>query len=221
MTAPQSRVPAGTPPIVWAIALTMCAVELAFVLAERSILPYPDLRFEAYLHLAFWDLYFEAARGGEDVPGWFWGSFLTHALVHGSVMHVALNAVIFLALGRVLAIVLGPVRFLCLIAMTAIAGALAFGLIAESRGPMVGASGVVFGFFGALKAWEWRWIRATGAPANRFWGTIIGLTVMNVILFFAFPGEGSLAWQAHLGGFLAGFVLAPILAPDAAGPSPI
>ena len=221
MSGAEPHRPAGTPPIVWAFALTMCAVELAFVLADRNILPYPDLRFDTYLRLAFWDLYFEGMRGGEEVPGWFWGSFLTHALVHGSIMHVALNAVIFLALGRVLAIVLGPARFVCLIAVTAVAGALTFGLIADSRGPMVGASGVVFGFFGAVKAWEWRWIRATGAPANRFWGTIFGLTLMNVILFFAFPGEGSLAWEAHLGGFVAGFLIAGILAPNAAGPSPI
>ena len=42
--------------------------------------------------------------------------------------------------------------------------------------------GAIFGFFGALKSWEGRYIRATGAPANRFWGTIGGLVAINVIL---------------------------------------
>ena len=34
-------------------------------------------------------------------------------------------------------------------------------------------------------------------------------------------GTGALAWEAHLGGFIAGFLVAPLLAPGAAGPSPI
>ena len=160
-------------------------------------------------------------RDGREVPFEFWTSFLTYAFLHGGLMHLALNGAIILGLGGMLANGLGTARFLVLFAVTTIAGALVFALMTDSQGPLVGASGAIFGFFGALKRWEWRYIRETGAPANRFWGTIGGLVAINVLLAFAYPGDGALAWEAHLGGFVAGFLIAPLLAPHASGPSPI
>ena len=97
--------------------------------------------------------------------------------------------------------------------------ALVFAMIADVDGPLVGASGALFGFFGALKRWEWIWLQETGLPKQRFWRTIGGLVIINVILFFGYPG-GIVAWEAHLGGFIAGWFLAPALAPGRAGPAP-
>ena len=218
--SPPARLP-GPPPLVWAIALIFCAIEGAFQLADAGLLPWDELRWQGYVSGAFWDLYFEDARQGLPVPAEFWSSFLTHAFLHGNMMHLLMNTAIFLGVGGMVANLIGPFRFLVLFAVTAVAGALTFGLIAETRGPCVGASGVVFGLFGALKAWEWRYIRRTGAPANRFWGTIVALVILNVVLFYFLPGEGSLAWEAHLGGFAAGFMAALGLAPRLALPSPI
>jgi len=203
------------------MAAVFAALEGAFALADAGIGPWPDLRWQAYRYLAFFDIYFERVRDGHSVPPEFWTSLLTHAFLHGGMLHLVMNGAIFLALGGHLARGLGSTRFLILFTVTAGAGALTLALITDTRAPLVGASGALFGFIGALKFWEWRYIRLTGAPANRFWGTIIGLTVMNVALWLYFPGEGSLAWEAHLGGFAAGFLIAPVLAPRAAGPSPI
>ena len=97
---------------------------------------------------------------------------------------------------------------------------LLFALLAETRGPLVGASGALFGFFGALKRWEWRWISASGASSRRFWGTIIGLVVINLLLAVSFQGA-EIAWQAHLGGFIAGWFIAPMIAPNRASSSPL
>ncbi|MEM7269759.1 MAG: rhomboid family intramembrane serine protease, partial [Pseudomonadota bacterium] len=133
--------------------------------------------------------------------------------------HLFMNTAIFVALGSILARSLGSGRFLALFVFCAIGGALVFGLLAEARGPLVGASGALFGFFGALKRWEWRWIRATGAPSNRFWGTIGGLIAINVALALVIQ-DAAIAWEAHLGGFLVGWLIAPMLAPGRAGPSP-
>lgn len=212
---------APPPPVVWIMAALFAALEILFQLADEGILPFPQLRFDTYLQLAFWDLFFEAALAGDPAPPQVWTSPLTSAVVHGSMLHMLMNGVIFLSLGGLLANGLGTLRFLLLFAVTAIAGSVTFGLLADTSGPLVGASGAIFGFFGALKRWEWRYIRETGAPADRFWGTIGALILLNVVLVFAFPGEGSLAWEAHLGGFVAGFLIAPILAPEARGPSPI
>lgn len=215
------------PAIVWLFTLAFVAFELAFTLAETGVLPAslnpagPDLRWDAFVELAFFDVYFEAALGGEPYAPTLWSSFFTHALLHGGTLHLVMNAAIFLALGGVVANLIGPARFSVLVLVCAAAGALAFGLISDTRGALVGASGVIFGFFGALKRWEWRYIRASGASSRRFWGTIAALVVMNLALFLFFTEGGAIAWEAHLGGFVAGWLIAPLLAPGRAGPSPI
>ncbi len=211
----------GAPIYVLLIAAIFCAFEAAFALSEAGILPIADMRWQVYLRGAFFDPYFQGVLAGQPVPATFWSSWLTHAFLHGGLVHLAMNTVVFLALGGYIARGVGPLRFMVLFAVTAIAGALFFAVISDANGPMVGASGVIFGLIGALKFWESRYIQQTGAAPNRFWGTIIGLIVINVLLAFFFPGDGGLAWQAHLGGFVAGFLIAPVLAPHAAGPSPI
>ena len=212
---------ASPPTVVWALTGIFIAFELAFALSNAGILPIEDLRWQSYHGLAFLDIYFEGALRGQAVPWWFWTSFLTYSVLHGGIFHLAMNGVFFVAVGGMVARVMGPAKFLILFVGTALGGSLVFGLLADSQGPMVGASGALFGLIGALKSWEWRYIRRTGASADRFWRTIIALAAMNVLLAVAFAGQGSLAWEAHLGGFLAGFLIAPILEPRLAGPSPI
>lgn len=219
---PRRAEPPSPPAIIWLVALVFVGFEGLFQVDEA--LWGMDLRWDVYRHLAFFDLYFEAALQGREVPFEFYSSFLTYGFLHGGMLHLVMNGVIFLSLGGLLANRLGAVRFMLLFLITSAAGALAWGLIYSGGHPavhLVGASGGIFGFFGALKRWEWRYIRATGASPRRFWGTIIALTLMNVLLFFFYPGGGGVAWEAHLGGFIAGWLIAPALAPRFAAPSPI
>lgn len=213
--------PPSPPAIIWVLAIVFVGFELAFQAAASGILPFENLRWEVYKKLAFFDIYFEGFFNGYDIPFEFWTSFVTHALLHGGIVHLVMNGVIFLALGGMIANALGPVRFLILFAVSAICGALFLALITDTDGPLVGASGAIFGFFGALKRWEWIWLKGNGQPKNRFWGTIAGLVLLNVLLALFYPGEGAVAWEAHLGGFIAGFLIAPLLAPGRSGPSPI
>ena len=208
------------PPIVLGMLMVFVAFEAVFWMADTGVLPYPDLHWNVFLQLAFFDVYFEGVRDGLEVPWTFWTSFLTYSVLHGGLLHLMMNGVFFVSVGGLLARVLGPVRFLILFAVTSITGAAVFGLLADAQGPMVGASGALFGFIGALKSWEWKYIRATGASSQRFWRTILALVAMNVLLAIAFAGQATLAWEAHLGGFVGGFLLAPVLAPKLAAPSP-
>lgn len=225
---PGARVapPPAPPKIVWAMAFVFVAFEAAFQLSEIGVLPWPDLRWDVVSRLGFFDLYFNAALSGADAPPpEFWTSFLTYGFLHGGLLHLAMNTAVFLGLGGMLAHALGPVRFVVLFLATSAAGALVWGLLYSSDqtlAHLVGASGALFGFIGALKRWEWRWIAATGASSRRFWGTLLALALLNILLGFAVPpGGGGIAWQAHLGGFIGGWLLAPLLAPGRAGPSPI
>ena len=206
------------PPVVWGLALIFIFFELLFQLSDAGVLQ-QDMRWQVYLRLAFFDLYFEGVRNGAAAPIQFWTSFVTHSVLHGGLLHLFMNTAIFLALGSMLATGLGNVRFLTLFVASAVGGALLFALISDTNGPLVGASGALFGFIGALKRWEWRWIAATGASSRRFWGTILGLAGINVLLALTFQGA-DIAWEAHLGGFIAGWLIAPMLAPGRAAPSP-
>jgi membrane associated rhomboid family serine protease len=76
---------------------------------------------------------------------------------------------------------------------------------------MVGASGAVFGLFGTSIYWDYQRRRLAGASLRPVLNLTVGLIVMNVVLYVLV--SGMLAWQAHLGGFLAGMILAWIVTP--------
>jgi len=74
--------------------------------------------------------------------------------------------------------------------------------LGRGRVSAVGASGAIFGLFGAWIAASYR-IRHTPG-GRRLWQQLIILLVINLALGFA---DRSIAWQAHLGGLVAGLVI--------------
>lgn len=205
----------GAPALVWAMAGVFIAVEAVLAASDIGLAP-PGLRLAAYRRFAFFDIYFDAMRAGHAVPAQLWWSFVTHAFLHGGMLHLAMNTAVFLALGAHLTRAVGEAAMLALFFGSAIAGALLFGMLADtgpSFVPMVGASGALFGFLGAMKRWEWRYLAAHDLPKRRFWSTVLALTAVNVLLSLGFADGGGVAWQAHLGGFLAGWLAAPLMTP--------
>jgi membrane associated rhomboid family serine protease len=147
-------------------------------------------------------------------PGGFqpW-RLITVALVHDGIWHIGLNMLVLWMLGRSLEPLLGPVRFLVLYLLNAIGGSVAVALL-EPFTPVVGASGAIFGLFGALL------IIGRHIGAN-----ITGIAVL-IGINFALPfvlglvsvlTGGSLdsiqiSWQSHVGGFVAGLAVGFIYA---------
>jgi rhomboid protease GluP len=206
----------GAPALVWAMAAIFIGIEAILMLSDFGVLP-QGLRFRAYRAFAFFDLYFEAWLSGQTPPAQFWYSFITHAFLHGGLLHLGMNTAVFLALGAHMTRAVGEARMVGLFLGSAVAGALAFGLIADTGQqfvPMVGASGAIFGFLGAMKRWEWRYVNAYQLPQRRFWTTIGAFAAINVLISVgAGAGGGGIAWEAHLGGFVAGWVAAGFMQP--------
>jgi rhomboid protease GluP len=205
----------GAPPIIWGMAGFMVLVELVLAASDAGYLP-PGLRYRAYQAFAFHDVLFEAARSGQQVPLGFYASFFTHAFLHGGFAHLLMNTVVFLALGAHLCRAVGERATVLLFLGTAAGGALLFGLVADtglSFVPMVGCSGALFGFLGAMKRWEWRYVTAHDLPKRRFWSTILALVLINVILSLGALSGASVAWEAHLGGFISGWLAAGAMTP--------
>ena len=175
-------------------------IEVVLSLADQGWIFDPSLRGRVFMAGAFWSGLLHGDRPLYAVQPVT--MFLSHAFLHGSLLHMVMNMTILLALGRFVADRYGPNVILPLFLVSAVGGGLAFGLLSRGANPMVGASGAVFGFIGVWIAWDWRRHRAAGVPVGPVVRRVAVLAVVNVLGFIGL--KGLLAWQAHLGGFLAG-----------------
>jgi membrane associated rhomboid family serine protease len=196
-----------------ALAAVIAAIEVILSLADQGWIADPSLRSRALCAGAFW------SQLGPEAPfarlcgapaGHLFAlqpvtMFVTHAFLHGSLLHMVMNMTILLAIGRFVGDRYGAGTVLPEFLLSAIAGGAAFKLMASPAYPMVGASGAVFGFLGVWIVWDWRRHqrahRSTGPVLRR----VLVLAGINVVLYFGLGGM--LAWQAHLGGFLAGLLI--------------
>lgn len=143
------------------------------------------------------------------------GPLLGHVFLHGGWLHLGMNALVLFQAGPLVARRMGAERFLLLFFLSAIGGALAFILINPgAETPAVGASGAICGVFAAYFLSVRPSVRAAlRDPMVRrgvFW-----FLAINVALAALARQSGVLliAWEAHLGGFLAGGVAFVLLAP--------
>jgi membrane associated rhomboid family serine protease len=198
-------------PVVLAI-VGACALIEAVLTLTGGIDGQGGLRRLALIYGAFWP----GLLGGWDPawPGQRVGMFLTYAFVHGGLLHMVFNMLILLHLARETVARVGASGFVLFFAVSSAGGAAVYGLIGGTEAPMVGASGAVFGLFGATMFWDWQRRRAAGAPVQPVLRMAAGLVAMNVILWVLV--QGMLAWQAHLGGFLAGAAAAMLATPTLA-----
>ncbi len=162
-------------------------------------------------------------------------SAVTYAFLHGSWMHVLLNVFWLAAFGTPVARRLGTARFLIFCAATAVGGSMAHWVThLQDVVPMIGASGVVSGAMGAAAWFAFSSGRGGGLidPSARFRPrqTLSSLLRNRQVLVFfgiwfalnvligvsAAPlglTDGGIAWIAHIGGFLAGLAVFPLLDP--------
>ncbi|WP_125614149.1 rhomboid family intramembrane serine protease [Specibacter cremeus] len=120
--------------------------------------------------------------------------------------HILFNMYALWVLGRVLEPEFGRARFLALYLISAFAGSVGVLLLAPVTTAVVGASGAVFGLFGALFVIQ----KQRGGDLRQ----IVILLVINAALSFM----GGIAWQAHVGGLVAGAACAAIVAYAPRGP---
>jgi membrane associated rhomboid family serine protease len=129
---------------------------------------------------------------------------LTSAFLHSpsQIFHILFNMFALWMIGPYLEALLGRARYLGLYLVSALAGSITYLLFqpTDSTQGVVGASGAVFGLFGAFVVMQ----RHLGRDSSAMIGTI----AINAVLGFVIP---NVAWQAHLGGLVAGAAVAAIL----------
>jgi membrane associated rhomboid family serine protease len=117
---------------------------------------------------------------------------LTSVFLHVSLFHLLFNMVALLIAGSPVETVLGRVRFVTLYLLAALGGSVASYLFANPLAVAVGASGAIFGLFGAY------FIIARSRNANT--STILVLIGINL----AFSFNSGIDWRAHIGGLITG-----------------
>ena len=131
--------------------------------------------------------------------GEYWRLF-TVALVHGGLTHLFFNMFSLLVLGNPVEAALGKARFLVIFLVSLLTGSLASIYLNSGPHVSVGASGAIFGLFGAFIA-----MRKIISEGVRDIYVIVGL---NFALGFIL---GGVDWRAHLGGLVGGYLTTAVL----------
>ncbi len=124
---------------------------------------------------------------------------LTSAFLHVSFVHILFNMVALLIVGSPVEAALGRVRFLTLYILAALGGSVASYLFSNPLAVGVGASGAIFGLFGAF------FIIARSRRSD----TSGILVLIGINLVFSFT-DRLIDWRAHVGGLIVGVVVAAI-----------
>ncbi len=143
---------------------------------------------------------------------------LTATLVHGGLMHVLFNLLMLLFCGRAVETIVGSRQLAILYVAGAYAAAAAqYAVNPQSVDPMIGASGAIAAVLGAYSMLFGRNRVKVANPTVALWLNALwlaaGWVVLQLIVGFTFETSGTrIAVAAHVGGFLAGLLLAkPLL----------
>jgi membrane associated rhomboid family serine protease len=129
-----------------------------------------------------------------------WYRMITAAFLPGTgnlgILDILFNMWALLIVGPAMERALGAVRYLSVYLVSAIGGSVLYYLLVAPNQPALGASGAIFGLFGAWFVLS----RRLGLDSRQ----VVFLIVLNLGISFALP---FIAWQAHVGGLVAGGLL--------------
>jgi len=165
-------------------------------------------------------------------------TFFTYSIIHGNWAHLGLNGIWLLAFGTPIARRFGTMRYLALFTVTAAAGAAAhLTTYTNAYIPVIGASASISGFMAAAIRFVFQRSGPLGSIGRNdpqayrvpvlkltavlrdprvlaFLAVWFGLNILFGVGSLSLDGsEEQIAWQAHIGGFLAGLMAFPLFDP--------
>ncbi len=136
---------------------------------------------------------------------------VTSMFLHYGAMHLLFNMWALYVVGPPLEQWLGRLRFGALYALSGLGGSVLVYLLSPLNSATAGASGAIFGLFGA--------IFVVARKLNLDVRSIAAVVIINLVFTFAGPalGTGAISWQGHIGGLItgAGIAAAYVYAPRA------
>ena len=172
------RINSGTPVVTWALII---ACTLVYGLQQI-----PGLYiYEQFVYVPL----------GTIIEPW---RALTAGFLHGSIIHLLVNMYSLYIFGGLVEQMLGRARYLALYVISIFGGSVAVLWLSDVTTQVVGASGAIFGLMAAY------FVIARRLGANT--GQLTGLIAINLVIGFM-PGS-NISWQAHIGGLIAGGLVA-------------
>ncbi len=128
-----------------------------------------------------------------------WWRLITAGFLHAGLMHLLFNCLALYTLGTPFEALYGRTRYAILLLISLVAGSYASTTFNAENQVSVGASGAIFGLFGALLVVG----RRLGADIR----STLTLLAINTAIAIAIP---NIDWRAHLGGLVGGVVVATV-----------
>jgi membrane associated rhomboid family serine protease len=135
-----------------------------------------------------------------------WWRLVSSTFLHYGILHIGFNMWALYVIGVPLEGMLGRLRFVTLYLLSGLGGSLLSFALGPVNEVAAGASGAIFGIFGAFFVILRR--------RNLETGGILGLIVVNLVLTFAFP---NIDWRGHVGGLAVGVAVGAVFAYAPAG----
>ena len=129
-----------------------------------------------------------------------WWRVLTVVLTHASWLHLGMNMLVLFQLGNIVEGYYGRTRYSIILLASTVSASFASLLLDPLNQPSVGASGMIFGLFGAMAL--------TGKKMGVDYRQVMAYLVLNLVIGFAIP---NVDWHAHVGGLIGGLLSALIL----------
>lgn len=202
------------PPVVAALFLFVMGIEVVLNLGTRGLIGGPEAvgwRLEAVESYAF----------SGDILTWMWQTgrwptehlirFVTYPFVHVSFTQALFVGVFLLAMGKMVAEVMGAVAMLLVFILSGIFGALGYGVLTTESYPLIGGFPAVYGLIGAFTFLLWRSLALIGANQARAFTLIAFLMGIQLVFGLLFGLQKD--WIADLVGFVTGFGLSFFLTP--------
>jgi membrane associated rhomboid family serine protease len=144
-----------------------------------------------------------------------WYRLATYGFLHASWLHIGLNMFALYQLGTFVEYVIGAPRMLALYFISLVGSGFAIVLFSYNE-PTIGASGAIFGLFGALIAIGIR----MGTRGRRLIFETLPIIAINLIFTFSVP---SISKAGHVGGLVIGLVagLIVVMLPRRLQPEPV
>jgi rhomboid protease GluP len=144
-----------------------------------------------------------ALRSSEFLINGEWWRLFTAAFVHGGITHIALNMIALWQVGSIVETLFGARRMALLYVIAIVGSGLAVVYFSPDYAT-VGASGAIFGLFGAMVSAGLR----LGTRGRSLVMQTVPIIVINLIFTFSIPGISA---AAHVGGLISGFLAGFIL----------
>ncbi len=211
------------PGVIILLACLVGGIELVFQLAEAGFIGGPRAigwRVAAVQQFAFSDQVFDWMRMNGIYTAHNMVRFISYSFIHQSLMHAVFALVFILAIGKFVAEIMHPLAVLFIFLASAAISAFVYSVLLDDHTMLMGAFPAIYGLLGAYTWLQVTKLTSEGENGLRAFSLVFALLAITLVFLLIswllqsarLGGIG--IWLTQLIGFVVGFLLSVVLAPD-------